>query len=97
MAHETECIQGEVTSSYVCSVCQAGYSFVNGSCQKNSNASIDNGCFDEDDNKKCRFCISGWSMGTDGTCSNNNPPNTNTGNSAAIFKTIFALVFVYFF
>ena len=79
----------------ICSLCKAGYKFKDGTCQKNSNATIENGCFDEDTSKKtCIFCISGWSMGTDGKCTNNNPTPDNTKYGAIqLISLLFALIF----
>lgn len=83
-------------SEYACSICKAGYDFANGVCQKNTKATIESGCFDEDVDGKCLFCISGYSMGTSGTCTNNNPP-TAAESHIGILGGFLGLIIMFLF
>lgn len=91
----SNCYEGVRATTPVCSICKAGYAFVDGVCKKNANATFENGCFDEISDKKCWFCISGWSMGTDLKCTNNNPtPPPN--NFIGIGKIVAWLALLFF-
>lgn len=86
------CWEATMPTSPVCTICKAGYQFKSGSCAKNTNATIDDGCFDEASDKSCEFCISGYSMGTDGKCTNNNPQTTPSSQFLAKVSFLIALL-----
>ena len=84
------CNDGFVASTPVCSLCKAGNQFVGGKCVKNTNATIENGRFDEHSDKSCLVCISGYSMLEINKCTDNNPP-TVAPKSSMIYS-IYSLI-----
>lgn len=93
---DPNCDDTKMISEFTCSICKAGYDFSNGVCTKNAKATIETGCFDEDVDGKCLFCISGYSMGTNGSCTNNNPP-TPEPSSVGIFGAFLGLMVMLLF
>lgn len=93
---DPNCTDTKMISEFACSICKAGYDFSNGVCQKNTKATIESGCFEEDTDGKCLFCISGFSMGTNGSCTNNNP-DAPVPESVGIFGAFLGLMFMLLF
>lgn len=93
----SNCLVGNVVSTPICTVCKAGSKFATATattCTKNSNATIENGCFDEASDKSCEVCISGWSMGTDGKCTNNNPAPEPSSGLISMISVFITLLFL---
>ena len=90
------CSTGYEVSTPICSLCKAGYQFKNESCAKNSNATIENGCYDELDDKSCLLCISGWSMLEPNKCTDNNPPEPPKQFAVIHLINLFAFWMIYF-
>ena len=86
-AQYAQCVDTKVAANFECSICKGGAGFVNNTCQNNSSAKLENGCFDEDENGKCYFCISGYTMTDSGTCTVNtvvNPPSNNDSGTSIL-------------